>query len=109
LWFPKKNTRPLLTWFWIISHTQARFTLGVRADIQPKSSIPTGEKVEIGPKGFRGVKAKIENIFSICPKLLMNAELYGLLLATRLKKGYHPIWEANLQPLGPMFQHLLIS
>jgi hypothetical protein len=24
------------------------------------------------------------------------------------KEGYHPIWEANLQPLGPMFQHLFI-
>ncbi len=28
----------------------------------------------------------------------------------RLEKGYHRgIWEANLEPLGPMFQHLLIS
>jgi hypothetical protein len=26
------------------------FTLGVRADVQPKSSIPIGAKVEIGPK-----------------------------------------------------------
>ncbi len=26
------------------------------------------------------------------------AELYGLVLAPRLKKGYHQIWEANLQP-----------
>jgi len=41
-----------------------------------------------------------KNIFSICPKLLINAELYGLVLASRLKKGYHRIWEANLQPLG---------
>jgi hypothetical protein len=48
-------------------------------------------------------------IFSICHKLLMNAELCGLvLLGRRLKKGYHQIWEANLQTLGPMFQHLLI-
>jgi hypothetical protein len=28
----------------------------------------------------------------------MNAELYGLLLAPRLKKGYNQIWKANLQP-----------
>jgi hypothetical protein len=42
--------------------TKARFTLGgVRADVQPKSSIPIGAKVEIGPKGFTpGVKAEIE-------------------------------------------------
>jgi hypothetical protein len=26
-------------------------------------------------------------------------------LAPRLKKWYHQIWEANLQPLGPMFMH----
>ncbi len=37
--------------------------------------------------------------FSICPKLQINAALYdGLVLAPRLKKGYHQIWEANLQP-----------
>jgi len=40
----------------------------------------------------------------------MSAELYGCVVPPRLKiKGYHRIWEANLQPLEPMFQHLLIS
>jgi hypothetical protein len=43
------------------------------------------------------------------PQVLINVKLDGLVLAPRLKKGYHKIWEANLQPLGPMFQHLLIS
>jgi hypothetical protein len=41
--------------FWAISpiKTKARFTLGVRANVlQPKSSIPIGAKVEIGPKDF---------------------------------------------------------
>jgi hypothetical protein len=71
---------------------------------------PIGAKVEIGPKDFTvGVQAELEKIFSICPRLLINAELYGLVLSPRLKKGYHQIWEANLQPLGPMFHHLLIS
>ncbi len=89
---------------------EARFTLGVRANVQPKSSIPIGAKVEIKPEGFTlGVKADIEKNFSICPKSVMNAEHYGLVLAPRQKKGYHQIWKANLQPLGPMFQHLLIS
>jgi hypothetical protein len=47
-------------------------------------------KVEIGPKGFTlRVKAEREKIFLICPKLLINDELYGLVLAPRLKKGYH--------------------
>jgi hypothetical protein len=67
------------------------------------------QKLKSAPKGFTlGVKADIEKNFSICPKLLINAELYGLVLAPRLKKGYHQIWEANLQLLGPMFQYLLI-
>jgi hypothetical protein len=41
--------------------SKAPFTLGVRAHVQPKSSIPIGAKVEISPKGFTlGVKAEIE-------------------------------------------------
>jgi hypothetical protein len=44
----------------------------------------------MSPKSFRlRLKAEIEKIFSICPKLLTNAELYGLVLFPRLKKGYH--------------------
>jgi hypothetical protein len=56
--------------------------------VQPKSSIPIGAKVEISPTGFTlGVKADIKKKnFSICPKLLINAELYGLVLAPTLKK-----------------------
>jgi hypothetical protein len=55
------------------SGNKARFTLGVRANVQPKCSIPIGAKVEIGPKGFTlGVKAEIEKNFSICPKLLIK-------------------------------------
>jgi hypothetical protein len=46
--------------------------------------------VEISHEGFTlGVKAELEKIFSICPKLLIDAELYGLALAPRLGKGYH--------------------
>jgi hypothetical protein len=45
------------------------FTLRVRANVEPKSSIPIVPKVEISPKGFTiGVKAEIEINFSICPK-----------------------------------------
>jgi hypothetical protein len=61
---------------WCCSHSEARFTLGVKANVQLKSSIPIGAKVEISPKGFTlGIKAEIEKIFSIWPKLLTNAEL----------------------------------
>jgi hypothetical protein len=55
------------------SGNKAHFTLGVRANVQPKCSIAIGAKVEIGPKGFTlGVKAEIEKNFSICPKLLIK-------------------------------------
>jgi hypothetical protein len=48
---------------------KVRFTLGVRANVQPKSSIPIDAKVEISPTGFTlGVKAEIEKNFSICPQ-----------------------------------------
>jgi hypothetical protein len=47
------------------------------------------------------VRAEIEKIFSICPKFHINAELYDLVLALRLKKGYHQMSETNLQSLGP--------
>jgi hypothetical protein len=63
-----------------------------QAHVQPKSSIPIGAKVGINPNGFTlGVKSKLEKIFSICPKLVINAELYVLELAPRLEKGNHPI------------------
>jgi hypothetical protein len=39
------------------------------------------------PKDFTlGVEAEIEKIFPICPKLLINAEPYGLVLVPRLIK-----------------------
>jgi len=155
---------------------KAHFTLGVRANVQPKSSIPIGAKVEIGPKGFPDAKypltSSVQRWFhlSFCipflalhssaiegfifyiywihkvkkdknlktlqqnnavhykaalsgpkpapdrarlgclasrqgrhrkelfnlPKLLINPELYGLVLIPRLIKGYHRTWEANL-------------
>jgi hypothetical protein len=76
----------------------------------PNPAFPLVQKLKSAPRAFTlGVKDEIEKNFSICPKLLINAELYGLVLAPRLKKGYHQIWEANLQPFGPMSQNLLIS
>ncbi len=44
---------PTLSLMWEISHSKAHFTLGVRPDVQPKSSIPIGAKVEIGLKESR--------------------------------------------------------
>jgi hypothetical protein len=52
-------------------------------------------KVEIRPKGFTlGVKAELPKMFSICPKVLINAELDGLLLAPRLEIGYQEVCDA---------------
>jgi hypothetical protein len=78
------------------------------------------QKLKISPKGFTlGAKALIigkkkkKTFQSVCPKLLINAELYGLCIgpkADQKKKGYHHgIWEANLQPFGPMFQAFINS
>jgi hypothetical protein len=45
------------------------------------------QKLKSAPKGLKlGVKVELEKIFSICPKLLINAELYGLVLAPRAGK-----------------------
>ncbi len=71
----------------IIFVSETCFTLGVRANVQPKSSIPIGAKVEISPKGFiLGVKVKLEKIFSIFLKLLINAEFYGLVFGPKSEK-----------------------
>jgi hypothetical protein len=91
-----------------IETLKAHFTLRVRADVQPKSSIPIGGKVEISPKGFTlGIKVELEKIFSIFPKLLINDELYGFVLAPSLEKGYHGIWRPICNPLGPTLQQFL--
>jgi hypothetical protein len=45
------------------------------------------QKLKSAPKPFTlGVKAEIEKIFPICPKILINAELYGLVLAPKAEK-----------------------
>jgi hypothetical protein len=63
-------------------------TQGVQAKVQLKSGNPIGAKVEISPQGlYTRSQAQIEKIFSICIKLLINAELYGLVLAPRLEKA----------------------
>ncbi len=52
----------------------------------------------------------LQDILFICIFVLLALlNFMGLYLAPRLEKGYHRIWEATLQPLGPMLQHLLIS
>jgi hypothetical protein len=55
-----------------------------------------------------GVKPELEKIFSICPKLLINAELDGLVLAPRLKKKDtiqfgRPKKKPKMLKVGPKF------
>jgi hypothetical protein len=42
------------------------------------------QKLKSAPRAFFTLGVKV---FSICPKLLINAEIYGLVLAPRLDKG----------------------
>jgi hypothetical protein len=58
------------------------------------------------------MKVEIEKVFSMCRKLLLNAELYGLVLAPRLKKRMP--WNlgsqfATLGPNVPAFVNILRS
>jgi hypothetical protein len=49
---------------------KAHITLGVKANVQLKSSIPIGAKVEISPKGFTlGGKAEIQKIIFNLPQV----------------------------------------
>jgi hypothetical protein len=69
--------------------------------------------VEISTKGFTfGVEVEIEKIFSICFKLLINAELYGLALASRLKNRILLNLGSQFATLGanfPAFINVLMS
>jgi hypothetical protein len=93
----------------------AHLTLGVKANVQLKSSIPIDAKVEISPKDFTlGVKAKIEKNFSICcPKLLINAELYGLCIGPKAdQKTKDTIMEFGkpiCNPLAQCSKYLVIA
>jgi hypothetical protein len=53
----------------------------------PNPAFLVEPKVEISPKGLTlRVKADIEKNFSICPKLLINAEHYGLVWTPKAEK-----------------------
>jgi hypothetical protein len=91
MFYSKSSQVVLISWtyYLCISNIKARFTLGVRANVQPKSSIPIGAQVEISAKGLTlGVKVGIEKIFSICPNKRWT--LWPC-IAPRLKNGYHRI------------------
>jgi hypothetical protein len=71
------------------------------------------QELKSAPKGFTlGVKAEIEKIFSICPKLLINAKLYGLVLAPRLKRRIPTNLGSQFATLGanvPAIFNILMS
>jgi hypothetical protein len=96
-----------------IIHNLAHFIQGVkRSRFNSNQVFLLMQKLKSAPKGFTlGVKAEIEkNLFNLPQVILINAELYGLVNQPKAKKKDtnkfgKPIWK----PLGPMFQHLLIS
>jgi hypothetical protein len=51
----------------------------------PKQGVLGDDEIG-GVRTVMPVKAEIGKNFSICPQVLINAELYGLVLAPRLKK-----------------------
>jgi hypothetical protein len=56
LWHKSQASYPWSSWWALLQditsvESKACFILGVRANVQPKSSIPIGAKVEISPKG----------------------------------------------------------
>jgi hypothetical protein len=76
----------------------------VKAKVLLNSSNPIiGPKVEISPRAFT-LRVKAENrkniFFPSAPKLLINAELYGLVLGPRLKKGSNEFEKPIYNPWG---------
>jgi hypothetical protein len=55
--------------------------------LNPNQAFLVGQKLKSAPRALHYYK--LEKIFSICPTLLIHAELSGLVLAPRLEKGYH--------------------
>ncbi len=47
-WFYMAGSKSVVC---VVTLSLPRLTLGVKADVQPKSSIPLGVRVEISPKG----------------------------------------------------------
>jgi hypothetical protein len=102
--------RPTLQKF---GSNKAHLTLGVKANVQLKSSTPIGAKVEISSKEFTlGVKAERGKKNSIYSKLLINAELYGFVLTPSLKKRISWNLGSQFATLGtnvPAFINIMMS
>jgi hypothetical protein len=53
----------------------------------PNQAFVLVQKLKSAPKGFRlGVKVELEKIFPICPKLLINTELYWPCIGPKARK-----------------------
>jgi hypothetical protein len=86
LWHKSQASYPWSWWALLQDITsvesKACFILGVGANVQPKSAFLLVQKLKSAPReGFTlWVKAEIEKINKnqSAPKLLINAELYGL-------------------------------
>ncbi len=68
---------------------EAHFTWGVKTNVQLKSCIPIGAKVEISPKGFTlGLKAENRIFFSICPQVTNKCWTLCPCIGAKAEKKY---------------------
>jgi hypothetical protein len=92
--------------------SKVSFTLGVRANVQPKSSIPIGAKVEITAQGLYYIRSQGWNrkkeLFNL-PKVTNKCcTLWALHWPQRWKKDTVQFGRQICNPRGPMFEHLLL-
>ncbi len=89
---------------------QGQLWLGVDANVQLKSSISIGAKVEISPKSFiLGFKAEIEKIFSITPQDTNKCWTLWPCIDPNPEKRIPLNVGSQFATLGANFQHLLVS
>jgi hypothetical protein len=79
----------------------------------PNQAFLLVEKLKSAPRVLHWeLKLNQKKIFCICPKLLINAELYGLVVAPSPEKGYKSNLRGQFATLGAnvsAFIHILTS
>jgi hypothetical protein len=78
----------------------ARFTLGVRANVQPKSSIPIGAKVEISPKAEKRIPSNLGGQFGT---LGANVPAFIDMLTLAFTTNLGPIYNPKMLKVDPKF------
>jgi hypothetical protein len=80
------------------------FTLGIKANVKPKSSNPIHAKKLTSPKGLTiGIKVSKKTFH---PTYSLMLDFMALYWPPRLIKGYHQSWDTKLQCMEPILLHL---